>query len=183
MSVRIVITGAKRQDSRRSSTWSTETMERPIDNDTKSFAMTTWYPSIDAVEAGRFRFGREVESVRERSGLLKRSGRRTVEEHKNQSRRERRRDPIIAWRYSPYWWKLVHVDFTRKVYSSVVPETVLLIEQPISLKFSSWNPHWIFLFSYHFTICDIKIRILAVFISFIGTYLSLHIQVNLYFCF
>lgn len=31
------------------------------------------------MEAGRFRFGREVESVQERSELLKRSGRRTQE--------------------------------------------------------------------------------------------------------
>lgn len=77
-----------------------ETIAHAINDDIKSFAMTTWFPSIDAVEAGRFRLGRKVESVRERRVLLKKSGRRTVEEHKNRSRRERRRDPIIAWRYS-----------------------------------------------------------------------------------
>lgn len=136
-----------------------ETMAQTINNDTKLFSMTTWFSSIDAMEAGRFRFSREVESVRERSELLKRSGRRTVEEHKNRSRRERRRDPIVAWRYSPFWWKLVHVDFTRKVHSGVMPETVLFIEHNSANSFKIFFMEFTFIIIFYFTITTLNLKI------------------------
>lgn len=158
-----------------------ETMAQTINNDIKLFAIT-WFSSIDVVEAGRFRFSREVESVRERSELLKRSGRRTVEEHKNRSRRERRRDPIVAWRYSPFWWKLVHVGFTRKVHSGVLPETVLFIEHNSTNSFKIFFIlHWSSYFCY-FTIHHVKLKNLTQYLSlllYIETYLSFRIEIML----